>query len=133
MKDEQLNICTPEAKVAKKDLTNRQSNKYHDARFSFTYLLTKPFAFSLSKFLPSTAFFKTYDAPTLNRRNGKPALMKRWKLDGCSEDLTVLPPTSFVIFAVRTNLYCLRAAAAAVGGELMLCTFLRLPARCLTG
>ena len=87
---------------------------YNDS--SFTYLLINPFDLSLSAFFPSTALFKTYDAPTLKSRNGNPALMKRWKLDGCSGRMV---PTRGFLLLVWTNLYCLRASAAEGGGEIM--------------
>ncbi len=69
-------------------------------------LLTNPFDLSRSIFLPSTPLFNMTDAPTLNRRRGKPALTKRWKFDaeGGGRDSRDAAPAFLGVG--WTNLYC---------------------------
>ena len=81
-------------------------------------MLTNPLDLSRSIFFPSTPLFNMTDAPTLNRRRGKPALTNRWKFDaeGGSDDSRDAAAPGFL-----ANLYCswnvLRADPAVEGGD----------------
>ena len=72
---------------------------------------------SRSIFLPSKALLRTREAPTLKRRKGRPALMKRWKLVGCCGIGRAFLAVFSGFFVVSTNLYCSLNALSASDEE----------------